>query len=234
MPHKVHPKIFRIGMTRTWDSRWYSRKKEMPKLLAQDFHVREFLTGELKDAGLDSVVIERNQHEVTITLNVAKPGFVIGRGGAGAEELRKKLQKKFFGKGNVKLNIQEVTRPSLSAPIVVQNMITDIEKRMPFRRVMKMGIDRIEKAGAHGVKVRMSGRLNGAEIARTEKLASGKIPLTSLRADIDFAYGIARTIYGTIGIQVWIYRGDIFEEKKKPTVRGAGEQKDKQKVRTES
>ena len=141
-------------------------------------------------------------------------GLIIGRGGIGAEELRKNIQKNFFAKDKfaVKLNIQEVSKPNLSAQIVVQNMINDLEKRMPFRRVLKQTIERVRRAGAQGVKVMVSGRLDGAEIARREKLTDGKLPLTKLRADISYANGIAQMTYGVLGVKIWIYRGDIFKK----------------------
>lgn len=211
MGHKVHPKSFRLATIYHWDSKWFARKK-YADFLKQDVMIRSFLKKELKDAGVDSVQIERGANDFTVNVIVAKPGLIIGRGGAGAEDLRLKIQKQFFPKtkSSIKLNIQEVSKPGLSAPIVLQAMINDLEKRMPFRRILKQTIGRVTKAGAQGVKVMVSGRLNGAEIARREMLISGKIPLTNLRADIDFASGDAHTIFGVIGVKIWIYRGEIF------------------------
>lgn len=211
MGHKVHPTSFRLATIYNWDSKWFSRKK-YADYLQQDILIKEFLRKNLKDAGLDSIQIERGANEATINLAVAKPGLIIGRGGVGAEELRQKIQKKFFKgeKLNIRLNIQEVAKPALSAPVVIQGMINDLEKRMPFRRVLKQTINRVTKAGALGVKVMVSGRLNGAEIARREMLISGKIPLTNLRADISYTSGLAQTIYGVIGVKIWIYRGEVF------------------------
>lgn len=217
MGHKVHPKIFRIGTIYGWDSKWFvNDKKKFPKLIQQDVLMREYLKKKLKDVGIDSVQIERNAKETILNLVVAKPGMIIGRGGAGIEELRKDLLKKFFLRqknANLKINVQEVSRQNLSAPIVVQLMINDLEKRIPFRRVLKQTVERVRKAGAQGVKVMVSGRLNGAEIARREMLVSGKLPLQNLRADIDYACDAARTIYGAIGVKIWIYRGEIFNKK---------------------
>lgn len=189
MGHKVHPKIFRIGTIYSWDSKWFAKgKAKYSGLVRQDILLRDYLKKKLKDAGIDSVQIERNAKETVLTLVVAKPGLIIGRGGSGIEDLRKDLIKKFF-KGeknaNVKVNVQEVARQNLSAPIMVQLMANDLEKRMPFRRVLKQTIEKARKAGALGVKVMVSGRLNGAEIARREMLVSGKLPLQNLRADID-------------------------------------------------
>lgn len=214
MGHKVHPKIFRIGTIYRWDSQWFNRK-DYAKLLKEDMLLKKYLSAQLKDAGIDVIKIDRNSKEVTVTVFLARPGLIIGRGGAGAEDLRKKILKKFFTKEKVdfKLNIQEVAKPNLSSRIMAQAMVADLEKRMPFRRVMKQGIEKAKKAGALGVKVVMSGRLNGAEIARTEKLSSGTIPLQNLRADIDYISTTAQTIYGTLGVKVWIYRGEVFNKK---------------------
>lgn len=216
MSHKVHPTIFRIGSIYTWDSKWFARKG-YAKFLRDDLAIREYLMKELKDVGVDTIGIERTPHDITVSVSAAKPGMIIGRGGVGAEELRKKLQKKFFdATTNVKVNILEVAHPALSAQIVAQGVVTELEKRVPFRRVLKQSIERTRKAGALGVKIAVSGRLNGAEIARREFITEGKIPLQNLRSDIDFVQSIARTIYGVIGVKVWIYRGDIFATKETP------------------
>jgi len=217
MGHKVHPKIFRIGGIYTWGSRWYSRRKNYADLVKEDVLIKEFLRIQLKDAGVDAIEIERKGGALTIFIHVAKPGIVIGRSGAGTEDLKNKLKNKFFrGKRiNFNLNIIEVKRPSLSANIVLQGMVADLERRVPFRRVLKQAIDRAKKAGAQGVKVAVSGRLNGADIARTEKLKDGNVPLQNLRADIDYANGRAQTIYGCIGVKIWIYRGEIFNKTEK-------------------
>jgi small subunit ribosomal protein S3 len=216
MAQKVNPKIFRIGTVLGWDSKWFSRKN-YKEFLRQDVEMRVFLKAALKEASVDKIEIERGANQVTITVHSGKPGFVIGRAGTGIEELKKKLRAMFFKnkKTVLNLNVIEVARPTLSANIVMQNMIVDIEKRMPFRRVLKQTIDRVQKAGALGVKVMVSGRLNGAEIARREMLSWGSVPLQNLRADIDYANDFARTMYGTIGVKVWIYRGEVFGEKKK-------------------
>ncbi|NTU98614.1 30S ribosomal protein S3 [Candidatus Falkowbacteria bacterium] len=214
MGQKVNPKIFRIGITRTWDSKWFAQGQSYVKNLEQDIKVRKYLVKELREAGIDRVEIERNHKKVTVGIFTAKPGLIIGRGGAGAEDLKKKLHLKFlknFKITDITLNITEVDRPNLSAQILAQSMALEIEKRMPFRRVMKQAINRVERAGALGVKVGIKGRLNGAEIARSEVLTSGKIPLHTLRADIDYSRTVASTTYGAIGIKVWIYKGEVFE-----------------------
>jgi small subunit ribosomal protein S3 len=213
MGKKINPKIFRITTTKNWASKWYATGKDYNNKIEQDIKTRRFLMKELREAGVDRVEVERSAGKISVGIYTAKPGLIIGRGGAGAEDLKKKVHSKFlknFKPGDISLNIFEVDRPNLSAQIIVQSMILDIEKRMPFRRVMKQAIGRVEKAGALGVKVIVSGRLNGAEIAREEMLSSGKVPLQTLRADIDYARGSAHTTYGAIGIKVWIYKGNKF------------------------
>jgi small subunit ribosomal protein S3 len=214
MGHKVHPKIFRIGTTTTWPSRWFARDAAYREFLRQDLEIRAFLKKELKDAQVSQVTIERSRGTVAISIATGKPGVVIGRSGVGIDELKKKLLKTFFRgkKIQCQLNVVEVSKASLEATIVGQQVVSDIERRMPFRRVLKMAIERVKKANALGVKIAISGRLNGAEIARREWLGWGKIPLTNLRADIDFAQETAHTVAGTIGVKVWIYRGDVFEQ----------------------
>ena len=216
MGHKVNPKVFRLGQTQTWSSRWFARKN-YADLLKEDILIRRFVMKKLKEAVIDKVEIERTPADMTITITAARPGVIIGRGGSGLEEIKKAIISNFLknSKKGVRINIQEVGNPNLSAAAMVYYMAADIEKRIPFRRVMKQAIDRVMKAGALGVKVMIGGRLNGAEIARTEKLAQGKVPLHTLRADIDYSRGIAQTTYGTIGIKVWIYKGEVFNKEVK-------------------
>lgn len=229
MGHKVNPKVFRLNITRTWPSKWFATGKNLINNLEQDVRVRKYLFAELREAGVDRFEIERSGHKITIGIFTAKPGIIIGRGGSGAGDLKKKLHDKFlknFKLGDINLNITEFDRPNLSSMIIAESMAMDIEKRMPFRRVMKQAINRVERAGALGVKAVVSGRLNGSEIARTEMLTSGKVPLHTLRADIDFAKATAKTTYGAIGIKIWIYKGDVFK-KESETAKGevVGERK---------
>ncbi len=216
MGHKVHPKVFRLGTTTTWPSRWFARDAEYRKRLREDLALREFLAKELRQAAVSHIDIERSRGALNVTIHSAKPGLVIGRSGAGIEDLKAKTLKKFFpGRSKevqLHLSVQEVGRPSLEAALVAQSIVDDLERRVRFRRALKQGIQRVRKAGALGVKISISGRLNGAEIARREWLSWGKIPLTNLRADIDYAQDMARTIAGAIGVKVWIYRGDVFEQ----------------------
>ncbi len=216
MAHKVHPFIFRIGTTTNWPSRWFARKQALRTNLEQDIHMRESLKKTLKDASVNRIEIERSRGTITIIIHSARPGIIIGRSGAGVDDLKKRVLKEFFpGKAktvNLNISVQEVARPGLESNLVMQGMIQDLERRMAFRRVLKSNIERAKKAGALGIKLTVSGRLNGAEIARTEKLSWGKIPLTNLRADIDYAQSFAQTMAGSIGVKVWIYRGDVFEQ----------------------
>lgn len=236
MGHKVNPKVFRMGVTRTWPSKWFGSGRNYIANLEQDIKVRKFLIKELREAGVDRVEIERAASQIAVNVYTAKPGLIIGRGGTGAEDLKKKLHDKFlknFRLKEINLNITEVNRPNLSAQIIVQSMAIDIEKRLPFKRVMKQALSKIERAGALGAKIMMNGRLNGAEIARSEKLTVGKVPLHTLRADMDYARGAAYTTYGAIGIKAWIYKGEVFdrEEASKGEVVGRAESGKKEAVK---
>ena len=216
MGHKVHPKAFRLGTTITWPSRWFARDEAYRKLLRQDLEIRDFLKKRLKDGQVSDITIERSRGTMSVTIHSGKPGFVIGRSATGIEDIRKKLIGEFFRgkKVTLRLDVVEVPKANLNARIVAEQVAQELERRMPFRRVLKMSIERVKKSGALGVKIAVSGRLNGAEIARREWLGWGKIPLTSLRADIDYAQVAARTMAGAIGVKVWIYRGDVFERDK--------------------
>jgi small subunit ribosomal protein S3 len=217
MGQKVNPKVFRIGITRGWNSKWFSQDNFV-ELLRQDVIVRKFLLTKLRDAGVSQVDIERGPEKLVINVHVAKPGLVIGKGGAGTEDLKKELTKKVLnkkfssvtGKLSVSLNVIEVANPNLEAQIIVDSMIMELEKRVAYRRIMKQTIQKVMKSGAKGVKVLFSGRLNGSDIARRESLAQGRLPLHTLRADIDYSRGAAQTMFGKVGVKVWIYRGDVF------------------------
>lgn len=211
MGHKVHPTIYRTPLIYTWDSKWFAKKKNAPKFLEQDITIREYLQKKLKDAGIDAIGIERTPQDLTVNILAAKPGVIIGRNGQGLEDIRKVLEKKYLQfKLKAKINIVALKQPALSAAVVAQGAAAEIEKRIPFRRVMKQSIEKVMAAGGQGVKISMSGRLNGAEIARREKLAAGKMSLITLRSDVDYAIAEAHTIYGKIGIKVWIYKGETF------------------------
>ncbi len=217
MGTKVNPRAHRLATIQPPDAKWFSRGERFRQFLKDDVLVRAYLLKKLREASVDRIEIERTNQNLNIIIHTAKPGIVIGRAGSGAEDLKKQMKKMFFRgrRVNITLNVQEVIKPTSSSAIVAEQVAMEIEKRMPFRRSMKQAIERVMKGGALGVKVKLGGRLNGAEIARTEALSAGTIPLQTLRADIDFARSTARTMYGAIGIKVWVYRGDIFEEKQK-------------------
>lgn len=211
MGHKVHPIIHRSPTLFPWSSRWVAGKNYAHKL-EQDIKIRQFLTKKFLEAQVDSVFIERNAKNITITIFAGKPGVIIGRAGQGLDDLRKEIERKFLQMAmKVKLNIQEVQQPFLSANILGDSIVRDTLSRMPYRRVVKNHIEKAMKAGAKGVKIKMSGRLNGVEIARTEVLAAGKVPLITLRSNVDYATKRANTMYGVIGVKVWIYKGESFE-----------------------
>ena len=216
MGHKVHPKIHRTPFIFAWDSKWYAKKDQYPNVIEQEIKIRDFLAKKLKEAGIDAISIERTPKEVLVTILAAKPGVVIGRSGQGLEEIRKEIEKKILAfKTKVKLNIQAVAQPALSAQIVGQSMASEIERRIPFRRVMKQAMEKVMTAGAQGVKFAVAGRLNGVEIARREVMGAGKMSLITLRSDVDYANVEANTIYGKIGIKVWIYKGEAFSRRDK-------------------
>ncbi len=215
MGQKVHPKVFRLGVIYSWKSKWFAKRTYRAQLQT-DVKLRRWLKKKLKGASVASIDIERGASNLSINIQTGKPGVVIGRGGAQAEELKKTIKTMFLKPGDsLQLNIQEVTNPMLSAEIVAENMALELEKRMPFRRVMKQAIDQALKAGALGVKVMVAGRLNGSEIARSEKLSVGKVPLHTLRADVDYSRTVARTTYGVLGVKVWINRGEIMPQDNK-------------------
>lgn len=214
MGHKVNPTSLRMQITDTWKSKWFSASS-YAAFLKEDVSIREFLAKELRRAGLVRVDIERNNAGiVTVNIKTTKPGMIIGKGGAGIEDLRKKLTQKLKIKTEIRLNIEDVKDFNLHAQVVANQIVEQLEKRAAFRRLMKQAVEQVMAAGAKGVKVAIGGRLNGAEIARTEQAASGTIPLHTLRANVDFARATAHTTYGTIGVKVWIYKGDVFKNTK--------------------
>lgn len=214
MGHKINPTSLRLKITDTWKSRWFSRS-QFSLMLEEDVRIREYLEKHLKRAGLVRIDIERpNDGSVTVIVRTTKPGLIIGKGGAGIEELKKKIKSKLDINRDLKVNIEEVRDINLQSLVIANTIAEQLEKRIAFRKLMKQNIEQIMNAGAKGVKIAIGGRLNGADIARTEHLSSGKIPLHTLRAQVDFAKSTAHTTYGTIGIKVWIYKGDVFEKKK--------------------
>lgn len=216
MGHKVHPKIYRIPTIYSWDSKWFARKGKIVGFLRQETLIRDYLFKKLKEAAVDAIGIERDDRSVKINILAGKPGVIIGRGGQELEVIRKHIERNILQfRLKVEINVQEIRQMALSANIMAQGMAAEIERRIPFRRVMKQAIEKVMSAGAQGIKVRMAGRLNGVEIARTEKLAAGKMSLITLRSDVDYAFVEAHTIYGKIGIKVWIYKGEAFARRDK-------------------
>ena len=221
MGQKVNPVGIRLGITREWSSKWYAGKKQFPQLVHTDFRVREFLRKKLAEASVSRIQIERAANKVNITIQTARPGIVIGKKGEDIEKLRQDTAK-LLGRpvADIRLNIAEIRKPELDAQLVADGIAQQIEKRVMFRRAMKRAVMSTMRSGALGIKVRLSGRLNGAEIARTEWSREGRIPLHTFRADIDYGFGEARTTYGVIGVKVWIFKGEVFdkEELSKPPV----------------
>lgn len=216
MGKKINPKIFRIPSLRSWQSNWFARSHYFKKFLEEDIKIRKYLNKKLKNTGLAEINIERIGQTIKITIRTAKPGLIIGRGGVDVEKLKKTIQEKFLSKDTaLELNILEVSSPNQEAKIIVDEIINDLEKRIPYRKTMKRAISLVQKSGAKGVKVVISGRLDGKEIARSEKLIWGKLPLHTLRADIDYNRSAAQTLYGLVGVKVWIYKGEIFRDSSK-------------------
>ncbi|ASW42160.1 30S ribosomal protein S3 [Clostridium isatidis] len=214
MGQKVHPHGLRVGVIKDWDAKWYADKKNFADNLIEDNKIREFIKKELYSAGISKVEIERAAKRVKINIYTAKPGVIIGKGGAGIETLKAKLAKIVSDNKNILINIVEVKNVETNAQLVAENIAAQLEKRISFRRAMKQSIQRAMKLGAQGIKTSCSGRLGGAEMARTESYHEGTIPLQTLRADIDYGFAEADTTYGKIGVKVWIYNGEVLPTKK--------------------
>ncbi|MFH0791284.1 MAG: 30S ribosomal protein S3 [Candidatus Omnitrophota bacterium] len=214
MGHKVNPFIQRIGFIRTWHSRWFAKNKDYARFIEQDYKIRKHIKIKCKSAAVANIIIERLADRVKIRILSARPGIIIGRHGQDIEQLRADLNS--LVKTEISIDIEEVKNPSLDAQLVSQNVALQLEKRVAFRRAIKRAIDQTMHSGAKGIKVMCSGRLNGAEMSRTETYRNGKIPLQTFRADIDYGFTESLTTYGLIGVKVWIYKGDILIEKKVP------------------
>ena len=209
MGQKINPTGLRIGVIKDWESRWYAKKSDFGANLVEDYELREYLLETLAPAGVPKVEIERTAKRVRINIHVAKPGMVIGRGGAEIEKLKATLEKK-LGK-EVSLNIIEIKNPDVNAQLVAESIASQLERRISFRRALKQAIGRAMKLGAKGIKCQVSGRVGGAEIARSETYKEGTIPLQTIRADIDYGFAEAKTTYGRIGVKVWIYTGEVLQ-----------------------
>ncbi len=218
MGQKVNPHGFRVGVIKNWDSRWFAKDEVFGDTLVEDYNLRKYLKKTLFQAGISKIEIERDAQRVRIHINCAKPGMVIGRNGAEIEKLRADCQAK-LGKPVI-INIVEIKQPDANATLVAENIAAQLEKRVSFRRAMKLAIGRAMRLGVKGIKTQCSGRLGGAEIARTEQYHEGTIPLQTIRADIDYGFAEANTTYGRIGVKVWIYKGEVLSDNRKPRKEG--------------
>ena len=225
MGQKVNPHGLRVGVIKDWDSKWFAGKKEFGDQLVEDYNIRKFVKKACYDAGVSKIVIERKQNKVFVTLYVAKPGFVIGKGGAEIDKLKSDLEK-MTGR-SVNVNIMEVKSPDTNAQLVAENIAAQLERRVSFRRAMKQVMGRAMKLGCRGIKTAVAGRVGGAEIARTEQYHEGTIPLQTLRADIDYGFAEAKTTYGILGVKVWIYKGEVLADAKKSAFEGKPERRER-------
>lgn len=220
MGQKIHPTGLRVGVIKDWDSRWYAKKGDFGDNLVSDFQIREYLLKLLAPAGVPRIEIERDPKRIRINIHCAKPGIVIGRGGSEIDKLKEKVKKRLGDGRDVYINITEIKRPDLNAQLTAESIAAQLEKRISFRRALKQAIGRTMKEGAKGIKTQVSGRLGGAEIARTEHYHEGTIPLQTIRADIDYGFAEAKTTYGRIGVKVWIYKGEILHDTRKTNREG--------------
>lgn len=214
MGRKTNPKIIRISsVARNWDPKWFAdRRPDYRRLLTQDLAIRQYIATKLRTASVARIEISRDQKETVLTIHTSRPAVVIGRGGSGIEQIQRDLSKRIGRTNRIRINVQEVRNPDTDAVAVATQVIDQLERRMPFRRVLKQSVSRAMQAGAVGVRIALAGRLNGAEIARTEWLADGNVPLHTFRADVDYAQRTAFTTYGTIGVKVWVNRGELAVE----------------------
>lgn len=212
MGQKVNPHGLRVGIINDWDSKWYADDKNFSEFLIEDYKIREYIKKKLYIAGISRIEIERAANRIKLSVHTAKPGMVIGKGGQGVESLRKNIEK--MTKKKVIINVEEIKIPELDAQLVAENIAGQLERRVSFRRAMKQAIQRTRRAGAKGIKTSVSGRLGGADMARTEGYSDGTIPLQTLRANIDYGFAEANTTYGKLGVKVWIYKGEVLPTKK--------------------
>ncbi len=210
MGQKIHPTGFRLGITKDHQSCWYADAKRYPELLQEDCSIREYVNKELSNAGISQVKIERKADQIDLAIHTARPGVVVGRGGSGIEKLRTELQALVGNARQIRINVIEVPRVDADAALIAEYITQQLERRVSFRRVVRQAIQRAQRAEVQGIKIQVSGRLNGAEIARTEWVREGRVPLHTLRADIDYSYKTALTIYGILGVKVWVFKGEII------------------------
>ena len=232
MGQKVNPHGLRVGVIKNWDSRWFSKDETFGDTLVSDYNIRKYLKSALKEAGVPKIEIERDGHRVRVFIHCAKPGLVIGRGGEQIEKYKVALEK-MVGMPVV-VNVVEIKQPDLNAQLVAENISSQLEKRTSFRRAMKMAIRNTMRLGAKGIKITCSGRLGGAEIAKSEHYHEGTIPLQTIRADIDYGFWEANTTYGKIGVKVWIYRGEVLSEVNRPSANAPRDNKDRKNFRRDN
>jgi small subunit ribosomal protein S3 len=219
---KIHPTGFRLGVIQEHRSRWYADPERYPELLQEDHEIRKYVEKNLSNAGLADVRIERKADQIDLEVRTARPGVVVGRGGSGIESLRTGLQKQLSSGRSIRVNVVEVARVDAEAALIAEYIAQQLERRVSFRRVVRQAIQRAQRAGIEGIKIQVSGRLNGAEIARTEWTREGRVPLHTLRADIDFSYKTAQTVYGILGIKVWVFKGEVIPgQEERPAAREA-------------
>ena len=222
MGQKVNPIGIRLGITRDWTSKWYADSRTFPKYVESDFRIREFLMKKLKEASVGKIHIERPARKVNVTIHTARPGVVIGKKGEDIESLRVQVARLAkMGLSDVRINIAEIRKPELDARLVAEGIAQQLERRVMFRRAMKRAVTNTMRLGAQGIKVMVAGRLNGGEIARSEWYREGRVPLHTFRADLDYALAEAMTTYGVIGVKVWIFRGEVFDQQEAPAEEAA-------------
>ncbi|MGK7877757.1 MAG: 30S ribosomal protein S3 [Xenococcaceae cyanobacterium] len=216
MGQKIHPIGFRLGITKEHQSRWYADAKRYPELLQEDYQIRQHVEKNLSNAGISDIRIQRKADQIDLEIHTARPGVVVGRGGSGIESLRTGLQNTLGDNRQIRINVIEISRVDADAALIAEYIVQQLERRVSFRRVVRQAIQRAQRAEVKGIKVQVSGRLNGAEIARTEWTREGRVPLHTLRADIDYAYRTAKTIYGILGVKVWVFKGEIIPGQEEP------------------
>lgn len=215
MGQKVHPFVLRMGFIRTWHSRWFAKSKDYPRFILLDYKIRRYIRKKFKQAAISNIVIERLADRIKVRIFSARPGLIIGRHGADIERLREDLNN--MAKSEISIDIEEVKSPAIDAQLISENIALQIEKRVAFRRAVKRAMEQAMTSGAKGIRVCCAGRLNGAEMSRTETYKNGKVPLQTLRADIEYGFSEALTTYGLIGIKVWLYKGEILNKRKQPS-----------------
>lgn len=232
MGQKIHPIGFRLGITQEHRSRWFADTKRYPEILQEDHKIRQYVDKNLSNAGISGVRIERKADQIDIEIHTARPGVVVGRGGSGIESLRTGLQQDLGSNRQIRINVVEVARVDADAELIAEYIVQQLERRVSFRRVVRQAIQRAQRADVQGIKIQVSGRLNGAEIARTEWTREGRVPLHTLRANIDYSYRTAQTIYGILGVKVWVFKGEVIPgQEEAPTPNNAAPRRRQQRRR---